>query len=439
MTKNILIIGAGRSATYLIEYLLAQAATENWLVTLADADVNLAIQKLNGNICGKAVFIDVENESLRKQIIAENDIVVSMLPAHMHTSVAQDCVELKKHLVTASYVSPQMRELNDAAIANGVILLNEIGLDPGIDHMSAMRIIHNLQIEGAQITSFQSFCGGLVAPESVDNPWGYKFSWNPRNVVLAGQSTAQYLENGKLKFIPYKRLFATAQKIEIENVGAFDAYANRDSLSYQAQYGLQNTKTMLRGTLRQNPYCKAWNVFVQLGLCDDSFKINCNNLSYKNLVLGFLPNNNLSVNDMLKKYCEADEETLALVTFTGILEDIQIPLQHASPAEILQELLERKWKLQPHDKDMIVMVHLFEFVKTGAVKKLKSVLVVKGENSVHTAMAKTVGLPAAIAVKLILQQKIKLHGVHIPIVPEIYNPILDELETFGITFQENEY
>ena len=434
--QNILIIGAGRSATFLIEYLLKYSSSNNCHVILADSDLSLAKSKLNQSKHATAVELNIDNEGLRKELVRSSSVIVSMLPAHMHINVAKDCVEFGKHLVTASYVSDAMRELNETAIKNDVLLLNEIGLDPGIDHMSAMKIIHDLKEQGAKINSFKSFCGGLVAPESIDNPWAYKFSWNPRNVILAGQNTAQYLENNALKFVPYSRLFATSETINVDGLGTFDAYANRDSLSYQIPYGLENIQTILRGTLRQNPYCKAWNVFVQLGLCDDSYKIDVSHLTYKKLVESFLPNDDLSLIEKLQKYCALDNESLPLIKYTGILDDTQINLKPSSPAEILQELLERNWKLMPHDKDMIVMVHEFEYELNGKNNKLQSSLVVKGEDSKYTAMAKTVGLPAAIAVKLLIENRITLRGVHIPIMPELYNTILLELESLGIEFKE---
>jgi saccharopine dehydrogenase (NADP+, L-glutamate forming) len=434
--QNILIIGAGRSATFLIEYLLEYSSSNNCHIILADTDLSLAKSKLNGSKHATAVELNIDNEGLRKELVRSSSVIVSMLPAHMHINVAKDCVEFGKHLVTASYVSDAMRELNETAIKNDVLLLNEIGLDPGIDHMSAMKIIHDLKKQEAKINSFKSFCGGLVAPESIDNPWAYKFSWNPRNVILAGQNTAQYLENNALKFVPYSRLFATSETINVDGLGTFDAYANRDSLSYQIPYGLENIQTILRGTLRQNPYCKAWNVFVQLGLCDDSYKIDVSHLTYKKLVESFLPNDDLSLIEKLQKYCALDNESLPLIKYTGILDDTQINLKPSSPAEILQELLERNWKLMPYDKDMIVMVHEFEYELNGKNNKLQSSLVVKGEDSKYTAMAKTVGLPAAIAVKLLIENRITLRGVHIPIMPELYNTILLELESLGIEFKE---
>jgi len=434
--NNILIIGAGRSSTFLIDYLIAFAEQNNFTITLADADLELAKAKCRNSKIATAIKFNVDDENLRQSLISNATIVVSMLPAHMHVSVANDCVSLKRHLVTASYVSAGMKALDEEAKKNGVILLNEVGLDPGIDHMSAMKIIHDLNKKGAYISSFKSFCGGLVAPESNDNPWGYKFSWNPRNVILAGQSTAQYLENGNLKLVPYNRIFATASSIEVEGYGCFDAYPNRDSLNYIVPYELDNIQTMLRGTLRQHNYCKAWNVFVQLGICDDSYKIDASKLTYRNLIDSFLPESDLSTEEKLRMYCEADQTCIEMLHFTGILSNEPINQSNVSPAEILQSLLEERWKLLPQDKDMIVMVHQFVYSINGEEKTLQSSLVVKGVDSVYTSMAKTVGLPAAIAVKNILTGKIKLTGVQIPILPAVYEPILEELSKLGIVFQE---
>lgn len=434
--NTILVIGAGRSSTFLINYLIEFAEQQDFFITLADADLQMAQAKCQGKRIAKAVHFDVSNEQLREELIKNSVLVVSMLPAHMHLDVAKDCVRLKRHLVTASYVSAGMKVLHDEALSNDVILLNEVGLDPGIDHMSAMKIIHNLHQEGAKITSFKSYCGGLVAPESNDNPWGYKFSWNPRNVILAGQSTAQYREGGNLKLIPYGRIFSTASTIEVEGYGLFDAYPNRDSLSYIEPYQLDSINTMLRGTLRQHNYCKAWDVFVQLGICDDTYKIDAMNLTYKELVDSFLPAGNESIEQKLIRYCHTDETSMRMIKFTGILSNEKIGKSNVSPAEILQSLLEEKWKLNPQDKDMIVMVHLFEYLKNNVSYSLQSSLVVTGDDSIRTAMAKTVGLPAAIAVKNILTNKIKLRGVQIPILPEIYEPILEELSHLGINFHD---
>ncbi len=438
--KNILVIGAGRSASSLIKYLLDHAAAENWNVTVGDVSMELVKQKTGNHPQARPLTFDINNEVQREQEIKRTDIVISMLPASMHMNVAKDCVRFKKHLVTASYVSKEMGELHDEAKSAGIILINENGLDPGIDHASAMKVIDEIHQQGGELISFKSYCGGLVAPESNDNPWGYKFSWNPRNVILAGQGTAQYIENGEYKYIPYNRLYTQTNTIEVKGLGSFDAYANRDSLSYRKVYGIENIPTMLRGTLRMEGYCKAWNVFVKLGLTDDTYKIEASDtLTYRNLVEAFLPHSNQSTKEKLVALMgdEMDAEALSKIEWTGILSDEKIKLSNASPAQILQDLLERKWQLKEHDKDMIVMQHQFEYRnKNAEIKNITSSLIVKGEDQIYTAMAKTVGLPLAIVTKLILQGKISSRGVVIPTIKEIYQPLLQELETMGVTFVE---
>jgi len=440
--SRILIIGAGRSSSSLIDYLLSNAKQYNWHVTIADANKQAVESKIaKYKDVASAVEFDVHNASLREQLISESDFVVSMLPAFMHGDVAKDCVRLGKHVATASYVSTEMKELDAEAKKKNLILLNECGLDPGIDHASAMKVIHELQDKGAKITGFKSFCGGLVAPESNDNPWGYKFSWNPRNVILAGQGTAQFIEEGQLKFIPYNRIYTQIETIEVDGYGKFDAYANRDSIGYKEPYGLNDTKTMLRGTLRMPGYCKAWNVFVKLGLTDDSYKIkDANTLTYTDLLQSFLPKGTASVKEKLVDFMgkEMDAEVMTKLEYLELFSNKPIKLKEGSPAELLQNLLEEKWLLKQGDKDMIVMQHQFDYELNGAKKKLNSSLVVIGDDEVHTAMAKTVGLPLAIAIKNFLTGKFKLYGVQIPIVKEIYEPMLVELESLGIIFVEKE-
>ncbi|MEO6884255.1 MAG: saccharopine dehydrogenase C-terminal domain-containing protein [Bacteroidia bacterium] len=437
--KNILIIGAGRSASSLINYLLQHSASLDTTVTVGDISLALAEQKTNKHPNGKAIAFDVNNSAQRENEITKAAVVVSMLPASLHYLVAKDCLRLKKHLVTASYVSKEIGLLDAEARAADILFLNECGLDPGIDHMSAMKVIHEIQNDGGKINSFKSYCGGLVAPEYNDNPWGYKFSWNPRNVILAGQGTAQYIENNQYKYIPYNRLFTQTEKIVVDGIGELEAYANRDSLSYREPYGLENIPTVLRGTLRMKGYCKAWNAFVQLGLTDDSYKIkDAEKLTYYDLLEAFLPNGNQSVKEKLAHFLgeNKDSEVMQKLDWLGIFEKNKINLSDVSPAQILQDLLEKKWLLKPADKDMILMQHEFEFVKNAKKEKIISSLMVKGEDQTYTAMAKTVGLPMAIAVKLILTGKLKRRGVAIPIYPEIYNPILEELATLGIEFVE---
>ena len=439
---KLLVIGAGRSSGSLIEYLLNQSVAHNWQVTVADMDIRLAEEKLNKHPNGTAISFDIKNEEQRQAIIQTHDFVVSMLPAFMHGDVARDCVSFGKHLATASYVSADMKALDTEAKSKGLLLLNECGLDPGIDHASAMKLIDEIKQQGGKITSFKSYCGGLVAPESNDNPWGYKFSWNPRNVILAGQGTAQFLQNGELSFIPYNRLFTQTETVTVEGYGEFDAYANRDSVSYRDIYGLQGINTMLRGTLRQRGYCKAWSVFVKLGLTDDSSQImNTKGMTYAKLLASFLPSANGSIGERLKNFVghDWDETTATMFEYLDIYGDQKISLASGSPAQLLQALLEEKWKLKEEDKDMIVMQHQFEYSLSdnkGALKRAESSLVVKGLNKNHTAMSLTVGLPLAITVKNFITKKFDLHGVQIPTRPEIYLPMLKELEEHQIIFSE---
>ncbi|MHB8259348.1 MAG: saccharopine dehydrogenase family protein [Bacteroidia bacterium] len=439
--KNILVIGAGRSTVSLISYLLENAAADNWQVTVADMSLDLAKSKTGNHPHAKAIQLDIDNKEQRFKEIQKADFVISMLPASMHLAVIKDCVAAGKHVATASYVSPEMMALDEEAKKKNILLLNECGLDPGIDHASAMKVINEIQAQGGEITSFKSYCGGLVAPESNDNPWGYKFSWNPRNVVVAGQATAQYLENGEIKYIPYNRIFTQTDTVEVEN-SKYDAYANRDSLSYIHPYKLDTAKTILRGTLRQTGYCKAWNVFVKLGLTDDTFTIkDTNTKTYTQLLQSFLPNKAGTVKQNLISFMgsEADTEAIALIEWLGFFNNLKIELTQGTPAQLLQHLLEKKWLLKPNDKDLVVMQHQFEIDNSRNVKlpkKIISSLVVTGTDQHHTAMAKTVGLPLGVCVKNFLTGKFNLSGVQIPIHKEIYEPMLKELEQHGICFKE---
>lgn len=442
MSNRILLIGAGRSATVLISYLIQQAEEMDGFITIGDLNPELAAAKIPTTTKAKVVFFDVGNADLRRSLIAENDVVISMLPAHMHVSVAKDCVELGKNMATASYISDEMRQLHESAVDKGITIINELGLDPGIDHLSAMEILDNLRAEGAHIEEFESYCGGLIAPESDNNPWGYKFSWAPRNVVLAGQgSAAKYLEKGNFKYLPYQRLFKNFKRIEISNIGDFDGYANRDSLKYQKAYGLENAKTIFRGTLRKAGFCEAWNALVMLGMTDDSYKIDMKtNISLRDFTNSFLPyDTQLSVEDKLCKELNINKDSaiykkldwLGLFNPSELMEDF-----YGSPAEILQSILEKKWLLLPYDKDMIVMWHRFVYELNGRKFEKHSWLRVIGKNSVETAMAQTVGLPLGIGVKLLVQGKISQKGVVMPLTPEFYTPILSELKSLGIEMHE---
>ena len=442
--KNILIIGAGRSSSSLIKYLLNLSESFALKITVGDISKELAQEKINDHINGRAIYFSIEDQSLKEKEIANADIVISMLPAALHPVVAIECLKQKKHLITASYVSAAINAMHNEAKKAGLLFLNEAGLDPGIDHMSAMQIIERIKNNGGEIISFKSFTGGLIAPESDDNPWHYKFTWNPLNVILAGQGVAKYLDDGKYKYIPYNRLFKQTQYIKIENYGLFEGYANRDSLSYINHYGLENIKTMLRGTLRVAPFCSAWSVFVSLGLTDDSYIIeNSEKLTYAEIVEAFLPysaDSQLLLRERVAEFAnvKADSTVMDMIDWTGIFSNEKLGIKNASPAKILQYLLEQKWILKEGDKDMIVMHHEFVYKIKNGTNKLFSSLVVKGEDTAQTAMAKTVGIPVGICTKLLLENKIKERGVVIPVKKGIYEPVLDELKNFGIKFDEKE-
>lgn len=441
--KNLLIIGAGRSATALINYILEQARQHDFFITVADADIDLARQKIGDHPKGRAIWLDASKPNDRRDVIGRHDVVVSLLPPQMHLEVAQDCISLGKHMVTASYVSKQVFRLGDEARQRALVFMNELGLDPGIDHMSAMQRIHQIRAEGGRITAFYSYTGGLVAPESDDNPWHYKFSWNPRNVVLAGQGTAQFLEEGKLKYIPYRRLFRQYRLVDIPDMGQWEVYANRDSLLYREAYGLRDIRTLFRGTIRHRGFCDAWNALVRIGLTDATFPIvDSDQLTYHDLMEAFLgiSQHTGSVKDRIAKLIEADPEgeVMQKLEWLGLFSKRRIKVNNATPALILENLLLEKWALQPNDRDMVIMQHVFEYEQGRRKRKLTSTLVMKGQNSADTAMSRLVGLPLGIFVKLLLLGKISTTGVSIPTMPEVYEPVMHELEEYGVKFVERE-
>lgn len=440
--KNILVIGAGRSATALIHYLLDQADQYKWQITVVDINKNLAQKKVNNHPRGKADYLNVEDKEQRRNFIKENDIIVSLLPAALHIKVARECISLKKHLVTASYVSSEMHELNLEAQEASLIFMGEMGLDPGIDHMSAMCHIHELQENDCNITAFRSYTGGLIAPESDTNPWHYKFTWNPRNVVLAGQGTAQYLKENKYKYIPYHRLFDEIEIADILNEGEYEVYANRDSLLYREAYGLDDIPTLIRGTLRSKGYCSAWNGLVQLGLTDDTYPIaNSENITYSQFIEAFIDDSLTgSIEERIAQMLEinVDSEIMEKYRWLGLFEEEVINLANASPAQILLSKLLEKWKMEPDDKDLILMQHDFRYTRDGVKYKRLSTLKLVGEDADHTAMSKLVGYPLGILTKLILLGKVKVIGVNIPVMPAVYKPVLKELKELGVFFSTYE-
>jgi saccharopine dehydrogenase-like NADP-dependent oxidoreductase len=440
--RNILIIGAGRSASSLIQYLLNKSTQENLHLTIADISLELALRKTNNHQNATAIAFDINNQEQRHAEIAKADIVISMLPAHLHIEVAKDCIIYKKNMVTASYISDAMQELDAAAKENGLIFMNEIGLDPGIDHMSAMQVIDAIRDKGGKMILFESFCGGLVAPECDDNLWNYKFTWAPRNVVLAGQGgTAKFIQEGKYKYIPYTKLFRRTEFLMVEGYGKFEGYANRDSLKYRSVYGLDDALTLYRGTIRRVGFSKAWNMFVQLGMTDDSYVMeNSENMSFRDFTNSFLPyhpSDSVEIKMRLALNIEQDDimwdKLLELDLFNA---NKIIGLKNATPAQILERILNESWALQPQDKDMIVMYHKFGYELDGKQHQIDSKMVCIGDDQIYTAMAKTVGLPVAMATLQILNGNIKTPGVQLPIRKEVYEPILKELEDFGVVFIE---
>jgi len=440
--RKILIIGAGRSASSLIKYLLEKSNEEKLQILVGDIALANAEKLINNHPNGKAFLLDIFDEKARQEAIKNADIVISMLPARFHLSVAKDCITYGKSLVTASYISKELMALDEEVKAKGLVFMNEIGLDPGIDHMSAMQIIDRIRDRGAELILFESFTGGLVAPESDDNLWNYKFTWNPRNVVVAGQGgAAKFIQEGKYKYIPYNKLFRRTEFLEVEGYGKFEALANRDSLQYRSIYGLEGIPTLYRGTMRRVGYSRAWNVFVQLGATDDTYIMeDTENMSYREFINSFLPYSPTdSVELKLRHYLRIEQDD---IIWDKLLElDIFNPnkivgLKDATPAQILQRILMDKWTLQEEDKDMIVMYHKFGYIIDGEKRQIDSKMVVIGEDQTYTAMAMTVGLPVAMATIQILNKKITTPGVQLPITKEVYTPILKELEEYGIVFKE---
>lgn len=497
--KKILLFGAGKSATVLIDYLLENAGKENWQLTIADANLDLAKSKIGDSYFAEAVSFDIHNADERQKQISSADIVISLLPPDLHFIVAKDCVEFSKDLLTASYVDDNIRNLQSEIQNKNLLFLCEMGLDPGIDHMSAMKMIDEIREQGGEIISFRSHCGGLVAPENDDNPWRYKISWNPRSVVLAGKAGAHYKENGEEKRLHYEEIFEADKAVDVPSLGMLSWYPNRDSLSYANLYHLENAETFIRTTLRYPDFMYGWKNVVDLKLTDETKQYQTDGKTLYQVFKEHMDKNGFSewlekklkerfsqTKDMLEnlvRLVEAEKEAktenmnvpkdFMAVNTEGDLEEVELDdvknraatyLAHkmheanltlkqlfflglddqktlinkglCSPADVLQFALEKKLALKDGEKDMIVMLHEIEYEVGGQRSEVRSSLIVEGQDNVRTAMAKTVGLPLGIAAKLILNGTIKLKGLHIPVDKEIYIPVLKELESHGIKFHE---
>ena len=438
--KNILIFGAGRSSHVLIRYLLRESEKNNFQITVVDHKIKLVNQRIIGHKNGQAVKLDIQNDEERDRLIVKADIVISMLPVSFHHIIAQSCLKFKKNLITASYVTPEIEKLNKDVKNAGIIFLNECGLDPGIDHMSAMSVIDKIRNSGNTIRSFETFTGGLLAPNPDENPWQYKFTWNPRNVVLAGKGGVKFLQEGKYKYIPYHKVFRRTEMVHIPGHGYFEGYANRDSLKYMKLYGLEGIKTLYRGTFRRPGFCRAWDIFVQLGATADDYMMdNVDKMTHKDFINSFLSYNPYdSVELKLAHYINLpfNSSEMFKMRWLGMFDDEPVGLSEGSPALILEHILKKRWAMNKTDLDMVVMWHKFEYFEDDKLKVINAYMIATGEDADNTGMAKTVGLPIGMAAKLILENRIMLKGVQIPIKEEIYKPILEGLKTSGVEVKE---
>jgi len=438
--QTILIAGAGKSSIHLIHYMLSHAARNKWRVIVADSDANAIAEKTNGNPFAEIAAIDITKTVQREPLVARADIVVSLMPPNLHILLAQDCLKHRKNLITSSYITPEMKAMEKEVKEAGLMFMCEMGLDPGIDHMTANQIIHSIQRVAGIITSFKSYCGGLVAPENDDNPWHYKFSWNPKNVVFAGKGGAKYLNQGKQVEVPYEKMFDSNKRIKVDGIGSFAYYPNRDSLNYLQQYDVPEIKTFLRATLRHPAFCKGWNALVALGLTsdDDEFEETPNTYaSWFKKKIGY--NNGLSLKEYVAQKLKVlpDDRVLPMIEWLGILDENPLPDGKKSSALHLLDLLENKWKMLPAEKDMVIMQHEVEYTHKERKIKLVSSMTLKGESRDFSAMSKTVGLPMGILARMVLNNKINIPtGVCIPNMPVVYRPVLTELKHHGISFRE---
>ena len=441
--KVILVLGAGRSSSSLIAHLLGQSEAEGWEIHVGDLDLAAAQSKVQGHPNGRTFQMSSSDATDRDARIASADLVISMLPAFMHPEVARVAIEAGVHVLTPSYVSDDMQALDAQAKEKGVLVLNEMGLDPGIDHMSAMQVIDEIREAGGTMVSFASYCGGLVAPASDDNPWHYKLSWNPRNVVLAGQGgAATFLDRGRVRMVPPHKTFQALTPVEVGG-RRYDGYPNRDSLGYQELYGLQGIQSLVRGTLRGEGYCQAWDVLVQLGMVRDDVRLTWPaGTTWAGWTRTFLPAHLDAVTDVreaVARATDAAEEALDKMAWLGLFDDDEGPEGlEGTPAQMVEALVTVKWVLGADDRDMIVMWHKFEYDLHGVRKAKTSSLSLEGKDSTFTAMSDTVGLPMALAVKPMLEGAFGTTGVDVPMSKTYYEPLLAGLAELGIVFEERE-
>lgn len=442
--NNILIIGAGRSAYYLIDYLAKQVPEEGWQITVIDANPTNLEQTAGAFKRITTRVLNLDNAGERREVIANHDVVLSLAPPVYHEAVARDCLETGRHLLMASYLTPAIEAMHEQAQEQGLLFLTELGLDPGLDHLSAQQAIDDLKTNGATIRGFSSYTGGLVAPESDDNPWHYKISWNPMNVVKAGQQGAQFYQDGKAKVVPYQQLFKRTTPITIPEYGTLDGYFNRNALAYAHRYGIPEAETVIRGTLRQPGFCSSWDLLVQTGLTDHNNKLDLQGLRLCDFTEIFLPESTEQQQSLSARWAgllniSPEHEDFQRLEWLGLTSTDPVPLEHGTPAEVLKTLLVQKIGMSEQDRDMILMVHYFDFEINGETRTRKSYLTLEGKSQQKTAMAKTVGLPLGISAQMLMKGQFDIRGVHLPMKADIYEPVLEELKRHGIIFREVDY
>jgi len=430
MAKEILVLGAGMVARPLVDYILGRT---DYGLKVASRTASKAEALVGGRQRGACRPLNVDDDEALAADVREADLVISLVPYTYHVRVAERCLAYGKPLITTSYVGPAMRALDGRARDAGLLFLNEIGLDPGIDHMSAMRVIHAAAADGGRVTSFKSYCGGLPAPEANTNPWGYKFSWSPRAVILASRNAARYLEDGRVVDVPGPELFADCRVVDVPGAGEFERYPNRDSLPYVETYGLEGIATMFRGTLRNAGWCATWLTLSRLGFLDDRPQ-KFGGSSYAEFTARVLGSSGKDARGEFAARAGVgeDDDVVGRLAWLGFFSDEAVPCDEAAPMDVLAARLQEKCPYEQGERDMIVLHHEFDVDYGDRREFVTSTLVDFGVPGGDSAMARTVSLPAAIAARLMLEGKIELAGVHIPVVPEIYEPVLDELEGLGV-------
>lgn len=443
MLIQILIAGAGKSANHLIDYFLKESIQQNWFITVADGDAKTLTEKVGSHPNALGIVLDISSSKDRQALVKQADIVVSLMPPHLHILLAEDCLQFGKHLITSSYISPELKELNTAAKEAGLMFMCEMGLDPGIDHMSASMLIHDINRVASDIVSFKSYCGGLIAPVSDNNPWHYKFTWNPINIINAGKSGATYLELGNEIHVQYADIFKNAASLSIDQLGEFVYYPNRDSLDYIDTYQVQGVDTFMRATIRNKEFCIGWHALIKLGLTDSAIEYRSKGLSHASLIklITHYTDTNISIVEYVAQLLgiSLNSDLMKMLHYLDLFSEVDfIDIEKTTAADFLFKILLKKWDMNENDQDMVIMQHDIIYKHKQKLHSISSTLVAYGENKHFSAMSKTVGMPMAILTKLILTKQISSlpSGVLIPTMQQIYKPVLKELAKHQIVFTE---